>query len=111
MEKIDTQMEDESGEFFSVLGLQGTRSILNSIKDGKDQYKNFTLYASEATINMRTKQLIALGLIEHHLLRGTGKRREWYTLTNKGERVLKAITELEKAFQGEQHGEKSEDVF
>jgi DNA-binding PadR family transcriptional regulator len=49
---------------------------------------------------VRTKQLIALGLIEHHLLRGTGKRREWYTLTEKGKRVLKAIIELEKAFQG-----------
>jgi DNA-binding HxlR family transcriptional regulator len=103
--KVDTQMEDELGEFFSVLGLQGTRGILNSIKDGKDQYKNFTLYASEATLNMRIKQLIALGLIEHHLLRGTGKRREWYTLTERGKRVLKATTDLEKAFQGEQHGE------
>ena len=99
-EKVDTQMEDELGEFFSVLGLQGTRGILNSIKDGKDQYKNFTLYASEATINMRIKQLIALGLIEHHLLRGTGKRREWYTLTDKGKRVLKVTTELEEAFKG-----------
>jgi DNA-binding HxlR family transcriptional regulator len=99
-EKVNTQMEDELGEFFSVLGLQGTRGILKSIKDGKDQYKDFTLYASESTLNMRTKQLIALGLIEHHLLRGTGKRREWYTLTEKGKRVLKAITELEKAFQG-----------
>jgi predicted transcriptional regulator len=99
-EKVDTQMEDELGEFFSVLGLQGTRGILAAIKEGKDQYKNFTLYASEATLNMRTKQLTTLGLIEHHLLRGTGKRREWYTLTDKGKRVLKATTDLEKAFQG-----------
>ena len=98
--KVDTQMENELGEFFRVLGLQGTRGILNSIREGKDQYKDFTLYASESTINMRTTQLITLGLIEHHLIRGTGKRREWYTLTERGKRVLKAITELEKAFQG-----------
>ena len=49
---------------------------------------------------MRIKQLITLGLIEHHLLRGTGKRREWYTLTDKGKRVLKVTTELEEAFKG-----------
>jgi predicted transcriptional regulator len=100
-EKADTQMEDELGEFFSVLGFVGTRGILKSIGEGKDQYMDFTLYASKSTIDVRTKQLIALGLIEHHLLRGTGKRREWYTLTERGKRVLKATTELERAFQGE----------
>ena len=57
---------------------------------------DFTLYASKSTIDVRTKQLIALGLIEHHLLRGTGKRREWYTLTERGKRVLKVTTELKK---------------
>jgi DNA-binding HxlR family transcriptional regulator len=104
-EKVDTRMKDELGEFFSVLGFAGTRGILKSIGEGKDQYKDFTLYASKSTIDVRTKQLIALGLIKHHLLRGTGKRREWYTLTERGKRVLKVTTELERAFQGEQHDE------
>jgi DNA-binding HxlR family transcriptional regulator len=95
-------MEDEDSleEFFRVLGLRATRDILHTIHEGNNQYKDFMKFGCISTINLRPKQLESLGIIEHNLTREE-KRREWYTLTEKGERVMKVIIELEKAFQGE----------
>ena len=92
-------MEDtQSKELLRVLGFTATIDILNSIKEGKNQYKHFIPFASIATLNKRTKQLINLGIIEHHLTR-EDKRREWYTLTEKGEKVIEVIMKLEKVLQ------------
>jgi len=96
----DRETEDQDlKEFFRVLGLTATVDILKSIQKGKNQYADFFTTASVSTINERIKQLITLGIIKHHLGREP-KRKEWYTLTKRGERVLKAIVRLEKAFQG-----------
>jgi len=96
----DRETEDQDlKEFLRVLGLTATIEILKSIQKGKNQYLNFFTTASVSTINERIKQLITLGIIQHHLGREP-KRKEWYTLTKRGERVLKAIVRLEKAFQG-----------
>ena len=91
-------MEDNLRKFLRVLGFTATVDILNSIEEGKNQYKHFIPFASISTLNERVKQLEALGIIEHHLVR-EDKRREWYKLTQKGEEVVKVITELEKVFQ------------
>ena len=92
----DTQLK----ELLRVLGFTATIDILDSIKKGKNQYKHFIPFASIATLNKRTKQLINLGIIEHHLTREE-KRREWYTLTEKGKRIVRITTNLEKVFQCE----------
>ena len=92
--------QDSLNEFFRVLGLRATRDMLTSIREGNNQHKDFLKFGSISTINQRTKQLESLDIIEHHLGREE-MRREWYTLTERGERVLKAIPELEKAYQGE----------
>ena len=91
-------MEDKLAKFFRVLGFTATIDILNSIEEGKNQYKHFIPFASISTLNERMKQLEALGIIEHHLAR-EDKRREWYTLTQKGKKVVKVVTRLEKVFQ------------
>lgn len=93
------QMEDQNiKEFFRVLGLVSTVDLLKSIQKGENQYKHFALFANVSTINSRMRQLVHLGIIEHHLGREP-KRKEWYTLTKRGERILRAIARLEKAFQ------------
>ncbi|MBU7046375.1 MAG: winged helix-turn-helix transcriptional regulator [Theionarchaea archaeon] len=91
-------MEDNLRKFLRVLGFTATVDILNSIEEGKNQYKHFIPFASISTLNERVKQLESLGIIEHHLAR-EDKRREWYTLTQKGEKVVKVITKLERVFQ------------
>ena len=94
-------MDDQDlKEFFKVLGSAATRDILTSIHEGNNQHKDFLRFGSISTINQRTKQLESLDIIEHHLGR-EGIRREWYTLTKRGERVVKGIPGLEKAFLGE----------
>ncbi|KYK32136.1 MAG: hypothetical protein HXS48_14000 [Theionarchaea archaeon] len=96
----DRETDDQDlKEFFRVLGLTATVEILKSIQKGKNQYLDFFTTASVSTINERIKQLITLGIIQHHLGREP-KRKEWYTLTERGKRVLKAIVRLERAFQG-----------
>ena len=87
-------------ESFKVLGSAATRDMLNSIHEGNNQYKDFLKLGSISTINQRTKQLVNLDIIEHHLGREE-IRREWYTLAERGERVVKGTIELEKAFLGE----------
>ena len=91
-------MEDKDlREFHKVLGLTATIDILKSIEQGRGQYKDFLQIAGVAIINRRIRQLIDLKIIEHHFEREQ-KRREWYTLTKKGKRVVKAINRLEEAF-------------
>ena len=94
----DRETEDHLKEFFKVLGLTATVEILKSIQEGRNQYLDFFTTASVSTVNKRIKQLITLGIIKHHLGREP-KRKEWYTLTERGKRVLEAVIRLEGAFQ------------
>ena len=89
--------QDNLRELYRILGLVATREILLSILDGKNQYNDFLSFGSNATINGRLRQLINLGLIEHKLVRDD-KRREYYTLTERGESVIEADRIMEKAF-------------
>ena len=84
-------------EFFRVLGLTFTLDLLKSIQEGKNQYKDFRTFMAVATINLRLRQLINLGIIEHHIEKKS-KRKEWYTLTEKGKRILETIMRLENEF-------------
>ena len=86
--------------FFRVLGLTSTIDLLKSIQEGKNQYKDFLTFTNMGTINRRLKQLSRLGIIEHHFER-KDKRKEWYTLTEKGKKILEAIMRLEDAFEEE----------
>ncbi|MBU7028487.1 MAG: winged helix-turn-helix transcriptional regulator [Theionarchaea archaeon] len=86
--------------FFRVLGLTSTIDLLKSIQEGKNQYKDFLVFTGVATINRRLRQLIKLGIIEHHFER-KNKRNEWYTLTEKGKRILEEIKKLENIFEEE----------
>ena len=81
-------------EISRVLELKATREMLLSIYEGKNQNKHFRAFGANSTINERTKQLINLGIIEHHLIRDF-KRREYYTLTEKGKRIVETFFLLE----------------
>jgi len=95
----DRETEDQDiKEFFRVLGLTATVDVLKSIQKGESQYMDFVKFMSTGTINSRIRQFINLGIIKHHFGRER-KRKEWYTLTKKGKRIVKAVIKLEKAFQ------------
>ena len=84
-------MEDHDLKKLSrVLELKATREMLLSIHEGKNQNKHFRAFGANATINERTRQLINFGIIEHHLIRD-GRRREYYTLTERGKRIIEQM--------------------
>jgi DNA-binding HxlR family transcriptional regulator len=91
-ENEKSMSEEELFEFYKVLGLTGTVKILLSLADSRKKYKNFNC-GSISTINDRLRQLLHLNLIEHHLTREK-KREEWYTLTEKGKKVVECLKVL-----------------
>jgi DNA-binding HxlR family transcriptional regulator len=92
MEKRDLK------ELFQVLGSMAAIEILTSIREGRNHYIDFVTFASVTSLNNRVRQLEHLGLIEHHLTHKE-KRKEWYTITERGKRVLKIVEDLGNALQ------------
>ena len=86
--------------FLYTLGLKGAVKILKYLKEhGKGQYKDLIkLDLIVSTLNERVRQLIEMGLISHNITL-LEKRREWYTLTEKGEKALKLVLESEKVIK------------
>jgi len=100
-------MVNKRNRFFRVLGLTSTIDLLKSIHKGKNQYKDFLTFMGVGTINRRLRELINLRIIEHHFER-KDKRNEWYTLTEKGRRILEVTMRFEEEvlqiFEGENNG-------
>ena len=92
MEKIDLKA------VFQLLGSVAAIEILRSVKEGRNHYMDFMTFASVSSLNNRVRQLEHLGLIKHHLTQKE-KRKEWYTITERGKRVLKIVEDLENALQ------------
>jgi len=93
-------VNNNRNKFFRILGLTSTIDLLKSIQEGKNQYRDFLTSMSMGTINRRLRELIKLGIIEHYFERKS-KRKEWYTLTEKGKRILEAVIRLKKIFEEE----------
>ena len=82
--------------FLRVLGMRGTRDILRYLGEhGTARYKNFSSFMNTLTLNQRLRQLLGYKLIEHHMDRKV-KRIEWYTITEKGKKILKHMNEMIK---------------
>jgi len=100
-------INNNRNRFFRVLGLTSTIDLLKSIQEGKNQYKDFLTFMGVGTINRRLRELINLRIIEHHFER-KDKRNEWYTLTEKGRRILEVTMRFEEEvlqiFEGENNG-------
>ena len=77
--------------------MKETITILKMLETGKKvQYEDLTnVDLSISTLNERINELLKNCLIEHHLKR-TNKKEEWYTLTEKGEKILKYVKEIEE---------------
>jgi len=86
-------------EFMKMIGSKGTKEILEFLdENGKVQYKHFCQFMDTHVVNKRLRQLLKFGLVEHHLTK-VEKKREWYTITDKGKKVLYYLREMERIFQ------------
>ena len=60
---------------------------------GEAQYTDLIQLIDVVSLNTRLKQLLHFGLVEHHLER-LELRREWYTITEKGRKILNRLNEI-----------------
>ena len=80
--------------FFKMLGSKAAVRILQYLGTEKRvKYRDLQQFVNTHTLNVRIKDLLNHGLIEHHLTREE-TRREWYELTEKGKKVIELLNKL-----------------
>ncbi len=85
---------EELHNLFKLLSFTGTLDILFRLKEhGRTSYIEFNVDISVYSMNRRLHELIQAGLIKHYLKRNK-KRKEWYELTEKGEKLLRCIERI-----------------
>ena len=83
-------------EFLKMIGAAGTREVLEFLDKNKEgQYKDFLHSASCHMLNVRLRQLLEFDLIEYHVTRLV-KKREWYTITKRGKKIVHHLREMEE---------------
>ena len=85
--------EQEEEAFLKMIGLKGTVPVLKFLNEKEAQYKDLIRLATVDSLNTRLRQLLRFGLIEHHLER-IEIRREWYSITDKGRKILNYLNEI-----------------
>jgi len=77
-----------------MLGSKAAVRILQYLGTEKRvKYRDLQQFVNTHTLNVRIKDLLNHGLIEHHLTREE-TRREWYELTEKGKKVVELLDKL-----------------
>ena len=93
-------MEKSEEEFMRMIGAKGTIEILEFLNENENaQYKDFQSIINTHTLNTRLRNFLDHDLVEHHLTKEV-KRAEWYTITEKGKKVLhllKTLIEVSKS--------------
>lgn len=90
------EMEKESEDFLRVISDESSMQILEMFGEGDPvRYKQMQESVNTGTLNRRLRYLLRYGLIQHHLERFE-KKVEWYTITERGRKVLHYMRELVK---------------
>ncbi|MBU7018266.1 MAG: winged helix-turn-helix transcriptional regulator [Theionarchaea archaeon] len=92
--------EKKEEDFLRVISLKGTRDILKYLdKHGMAQHQQLDAFINTCTLNRRLNQLLKYSLIQHHLDKKDA-RREWYSLTERGKKILKHLEDMILAVEG-----------
>ncbi len=93
MDERENEME-RMKEVTRLIGLTSTIDVLEFLSQRDEgTYSQLQEFVNTHTLNVRLKGLIEYGFVEHHLEK-TEIRREWYTITKKGRKVLELCREL-----------------
>ncbi|KYK37625.1 MAG: winged helix-turn-helix transcriptional regulator [Theionarchaea archaeon] len=89
----------EEKEFLKLIGLTGTIFILRYLNEhDSGQYKDLQDYINTHSLNQRLRTLLHFNLVEHHYVRDE-KKKEWYTLTEKGRKILILVEKMIKTVE------------
>ena len=92
------QKEDET--ILKIAGAKGTMEILEFLyKHETGQYAQMKNFMNGHTLNTRLRQLSSYGMIQHHNHR-SDLGADWYTIAEKGEKVLHHLKELVNLAKG-----------
>ncbi len=87
-------MSEKARELLKIVGQTSTVEILTYLREHSTaQYRELDAFANTRTLNVRLIQLIRHGLIEHNYQRSIS-RKEWYTITEKGKKVLEHMEKI-----------------
>ncbi len=93
--KNKKKINEHLSEFSKILHLEATYEILDYLNDhGNSHHKNLRQLTSIFTLSHRLNDLLKYTLIEHHFEKEE-KRKEWYTITERGRRALQLLKRLE----------------
>jgi len=91
--------EEKEKEFLKLIGLTGTIVVLRHLNEhGSRHYKDLQEHINTHTLNQRLRTLLHFNLVEHHYVRDE-KKKEWYTITGTGRKVLTLIEEMIKTIE------------
>lgn len=88
--------KEKQKKLLRLLSAKGTEEILEFLNEHDTaQFKDLNEFTKTTTLITRLDELLAFKLIQHHISK-VGKRKEWYTLTDKGKIALKCLYDLGK---------------
>lgn len=98
-EKLAGDAEETLKEFLKIIGAKGTKEILEFLDENKKgRYMCFRQFSSTHMLNIRLRQLLEFGLIKHHVVK-MERKREWYTITKKGKKILHYIRKIDEVIR------------
>ena len=86
--------EEKEEQFIKLITSKGARDILKYLNGHKTaQHADLDAFMNTSTLNMKLNELLAFNLIKHHLDK-SDIRKEWYTITEKGKKILQYLEDM-----------------
>ena len=86
--------EEREEQFIKLITSKRARDILQYLNERETaQHADLDAFMNTSTLNMKLNELLAFDLITHHLDK-SGIRKEWYTITEKGKKILQYMEEM-----------------
>ena len=88
--------EEREERFLKLISSKSVRDILKYLNEHETtQHADLDAFMNTSTLNMKLNELLAFNLIKHHLDK-SDIRKEWYTITEKGKKILQYLEDMIK---------------
>jgi DNA-binding HxlR family transcriptional regulator len=88
--------EKREEQFLKLISSKRARDILKYLNEHDTaQHADLNAFINAITLNTKLHELLIFGLIQHHLEK-SDMRKEWYTITEKGKKILQCLEDMIK---------------